>query len=76
MKLKYAFALHSLSHMKNIFSLLKYFQRFIFVICRNVGLNVCVCNMYIPGPWRGQKRASDSSKLELRTVVGHVGAGN
>jgi hypothetical protein len=46
-------------------------------VCVSVSSAACLCIMCMPGTHRGQKKALDSLKLELQTVVScHAGAGN
>ena len=46
-------------------------------LCVCVSVCLCLCTICIPAAQRGQKRASDSLKLELQMVVSHhMGAGN
>lgn len=70
---KLSFTVHGLPH-----DTLIYFEVLrLFYVLRTLCLHVCPCTTLMPGTRRGQKRVSDTRKLEVQMVVSYcVGARN
>jgi hypothetical protein len=44
-------------------------ELYFYFVSMSVCLQICICNMYMPGSCRDQKRLSSSLELELQIVV-------